>query len=247
MTDNEKDAILLSPDMTNENQLWPGDQGEFDLMTRKAFLQLVRGPLLTEENNSNEWQALLDNIDLIKSRLANLFLDLVINYETGLAFVKNASSEDVSLPKAVRTLPLTLADTIMLLHLRRELLADSNNRVIIGREELLTQLANYRPVARLDEAAFRKRLASAWSKFVKSGILQPLDSEERCEISPVLSLLFGADEVRALSAEYEQLITEAASSDSQEPGNTVRSSTLASENTDTNDLLTEEEDTEDDD
>lgn len=195
----------------SESHLWPGDSGTLDHATRKALLQLIRGPLLTEEGNRNEWQALVNNIDVVRSHLADIFLDLVIDYDTGVAFVKNASSEDVQLPKAVKTLPLTLVDTIMLLHLRRELLVDAGNRVIIGRDDLLAQLANYRPVAKLDEAAFRRRLGTAWGKFVKAGILLPLESEDRCEISTVLKLMFGVDEVKALSEEYASLLEQMSS------------------------------------
>lgn len=198
--------MSLSQDEAVEHQLWLGDQGSLTFATRKALLQLVRGPLLTEEGNRSEWQALVNNLDLITSRLADMFLELVVDFDAGVAFVKNAFSEETQLPKAVKTLPLTLVDTIMLLHLRRELLVDNSSRIIIGREELFSQLANYRPVVKIDEAGFRKRLGHAWSKFVKAGILQPLDTEDRCEISPVLKLLFGVDEVKALSREYEQLL-----------------------------------------
>jgi hypothetical protein len=190
------------------DQLWPGDSGGLGFAARRALLQLVRGPLISADKNGELWQALLNNHELIKSRLADLFLELAVDLDAGVAFVRNAVSEDEKLPKAVKNQPLTLIDTLMLLTLRKELLMDSLNRVFVSRSELLEQLANYRPIAKLDEAAFSDRLNSSWSRLVKAGILQPIEDESRCEISPVLKLIFGVDEVKAINAEFARMLAE---------------------------------------
>ncbi|MCL2757059.1 MAG: DUF4194 domain-containing protein, partial [Coriobacteriia bacterium] len=191
-----------------EGQFWPDDAGSLIFDARRALLQLVRGPFITAERNSELWQALMNNHNLIKARLADLFLELVVDMDTRIAFVRNAVSEDVRLPKAVKNLPLTLVDTVMVLTLRKELLIDASNRVFVGRDEIVEQLANYRPVTKLDEAAFKSRLDTSWGRLVTHGILQPSETEGRYEISPVLKLIFGADEVRAINEEFTQMLEE---------------------------------------
>lgn len=203
------DPASADDDTITDGQLWAGDTGGLGFDARRALLQLIRGPFITAERNSELWQAILNNLAQIKSRLADLFLELVVDADAGLAFVRNAPSEEAKLPKAVKSLPLTLTDTVMVLTLRKELLLNSTNRVFVGRTELVDQLSNYRPVTKLDEAAFKSRLESSWGRLVKAGILQPIENEERCEVSPVLKLIFGVDEVMAVNAEFTRLLAEA--------------------------------------
>jgi hypothetical protein len=171
------------------------------------LLHLIRGPYLAAGRNRDLYQALLNNRRPIESRLADIFMELVVDQDAELAFVRNAQGADGRLPRAVRNMPLTTIDTLMVLTLRWELLMDSLNRVFIGRDEMLEQLANYRPISKLDEAGFHRRLMGSWSKLVKAGILRPVDgNEDRCEISPVLRLVFGTEEVRAIAQEFADLL-----------------------------------------
>lgn len=185
--------------------LWPGDMGTLDFNSRRALLQLVRGPMVSADTNKELWQALLNDRILIKSRLADLFLVLVIKEDDGIAFVQNAPAPDTSIPKAVRAQPLTLIDTILVLMLRRELVG-SGGRVFIGREDTYATLAQYRPLAKLDEAAYRKRLDSSWNKLVTNGMLLKTDVAERFEISPVLKLIFSAEDAEAVNAAFDGLL-----------------------------------------
>lgn len=189
-----------------ENEgLWPGDKGLLELNSRRALLQLVRGPMISVDNSKDLWQALLNDRLAIASRLADLFLVLVIKEEDGIAFVQNAPTSDPRVPKTVRAQPLTLIDTILVLMLRRELVG-SGGRVIIGREETYATLANYRPLSQLDEAAYRRRLDNSWNKLVNNGMLMGTDIAERFEISPVLKLVFSAEDAEAVSAAFDELL-----------------------------------------
>jgi hypothetical protein len=181
----------------DDERLWPNDTGTLTFDARRALVALVRGPMLTA-GKKELWQALLNNQVAIRSRLADLFLELIISDDTGIAFVKNAEAADGRIPKTVKSQRLTLIDTIVVLTLRKELLLDNSGRVFVSKEELIQQLAHYRPITRLDEAAFRKRIETSWSRMVKAGLLAAVETEERCEISPVLKLIFGIDEVKAI-------------------------------------------------
>lgn len=199
-------------DLDENAGFWPGDVGTLDLNSRRALLQLVRGPMITADGNKELWQALLNDRLLIASRLADLFLILIIKEEDGIAFVQNAPALDVRIPKAVRAQPLTLVDTILVLMLRRELVG-SSGRVFVGREDTYATLAQYRPLAKIDEAGYRKRLDNSWNKLVTSGILLKTDVSERFEISPVLKLIFTVEDADAVNAAFDDLLANSEDAD----------------------------------
>ena len=67
---------------------YPGDTGELDLETRRAFVQLLKGPLVTAAKHPEVWRAVIRDERLLRSRLADVFLDLVIDDENELAFTR---------------------------------------------------------------------------------------------------------------------------------------------------------------
>lgn len=207
MIDELHDAGDSIEDEASENDgLWPGDVGTLGIDSRRALLHLVRGPMITAEGNRELWHAMLNDRQIIASRLADLFLELVVKEDDGIAFVQNAPAFDARIPKTVRNQPLTLIDTILVLTLRRELMISQEGRVFVGREETFAAVAQYRPLAKLDESAFRKRLEGSWSKLDNAGILMKANDDERYEISPVLRLIFGPDEVKAVNDAFDSML-----------------------------------------
>ena len=104
MTESAADAVA-----TEHTGLWRGDAGELPDRTRRVLLRLVRGPYLSGAREAQLWAVLLTDEMVIRSRLADLFLELVIDRDNAFAFVRNAPSDDV--PKAVRSEALTFLDT----------------------------------------------------------------------------------------------------------------------------------------
>lgn len=195
--------------------LWESDQGVLSLEGRRVLLQLIRGPFLDENRHPDLWKTLVANRATIAQRCNDLLLDLVVDVDRGIAFVRNAPAQDESIPKATRSINLGLIDTLLLLVLRRELLLSLEARAIIDKNETLDSLTQYRPLARLDEAAFAKKLSQSWTKMRTHNIVMPLDeSETRFEVSPVLSIVFGADEADFVAESIEQLLDESISSES---------------------------------
>ena len=86
---------------------------------------------------------------LLRSRLADVFLDLVIDDENELAFTRPAETGNASTPTVLRTERLTFIDTVMLLALRQRLLrAQPGERVMVDLDELREQLELYRTCRR---------------------------------------------------------------------------------------------------
>ena len=192
-----------------EHVLWSGDVGVLPENTRRVLLTLLRGPYLSATSHAQLWRALLVDEGVIRSRLNDLFLELHLHREVGVAFIRNVTSDDVDAPSAVRSRSLTFVDTAMLLTLRQALLNDpSGGRVIVDRDEIFEQLAPLRSRDR-DEADFRKRLNRAWGTMAKDlGILKSAErgaGDERMEISPVLRVMLDADQAAAIASEYRRI------------------------------------------
>lgn len=187
---------------------WPGDTGTLAIDSRRALAQIVQGPYLSSVQRPQLWAALRSDEIAIRSRLHDLFLDLVVDTEAGFAFVRNVDADEVDVPRVVRSQNLTFIDTAMLLVLRQLLLSgDGTTRVFVDREDVYEQLSVFRTQDR-DQTDFERRLNSAWRKIDGLGLLHEVRSdgnEGRAEISPVLRLLIDPDQVRAISAEYERL------------------------------------------
>lgn len=186
--------------------LWAGDTGALADQSRRALLELVKGPYLSGEKAPGLWSALLVDEDAIRSRLHELFLELVIDRVGEFAFVRNVDTTETATPRTVRTAPLTFLDTAMLLVLRQSLLAgEAESRVIVGRDEIFEQLRVYRTADR-DEADFDRRLGASWQTMKnKLRVIHQAGTDDRAEISPVLRLIVDANQIAAIGAEYRRI------------------------------------------
>jgi hypothetical protein len=186
-------------------RLWPGDHGTLPAPARLALARLVRGPYLAAESDGDTWRALLAHEDVVRERLADQYLDLVVDADAQVAFVRDAPAPDA--PQVVRQVTLTFLDTALLLYLRALLLDSADGRVAVSRDEAADHLAMYRRRGGGSPMDFTRQLDATWARLVESGMLEPL-SGDRCTVSPVLRTVFGADQVAALSAEYARLAKE---------------------------------------
>jgi len=188
-------------------RLWPDDHGTLPAPARLALARLVRGPYLAAESDPDTWRALLTNEDVVRERLADQYLDLVVDADAQVAFVRDVPAPDA--PQVVREVTLTFLDTALLLHLRALLLDSADGRVAVSRDEAADHLGMYRRRGGGSPMDFSRQLDATWARLIESGMLEPL-SGDRCMVSPVLRTVFGADQVAALSAEYARLAKESA-------------------------------------
>jgi hypothetical protein len=172
--------------------------------TRQALCKLLSGPYL--EVDSPHWPALLRDEATVRSRLADLFLELVIDRERKVAFSRQADTGELDTPILQRTSTLSFLDSVMVLNLRQRLVdADGlDQRAVVEQDALLEDMEVFASAG--DAVATRKRIGASIEKLKKANLLQPIrGTEGRYEIAPVLRLLFTADDVQALSARYRAL------------------------------------------
>lgn len=198
--------------------LWSGDTGTLGESSRRALLELLKGPYLSGRRKPLLWQALVADEDPIRSRLHELFLDLVIDHADEFAFTRKVSTEELQVPAALRSEALTFLDTAMLLVLRQQLLtAAGERRVVAGRTEVFEQLAVYRQG---DESTWARRLNSSWTKMLnKFNVLHTVD-EGRAEISPVLKIMVDHEQAQAFTELYRGLADPGADAGNDQPTGT---------------------------
>ena len=193
------------------NSLFDGDTGELPLNTRRALVQLLSGPSLDGRRHSKLWSVLMRDESVIRRRLADLFLELVIDRDLQVAFTRQAASDDLEAPKLLRRAQLTFIDSILLLYLRRQLTqAESHGeRAVVSKEEIVEHLSPYERSGSTDKAGFDKRIHASIEKIKKHNILQKIRaSDDRFEVSPTLKLLFSAEEIQALTTLYQSMAAE---------------------------------------
>jgi hypothetical protein len=189
-------------------QLFAGDTGELPLETRRALAQLLTGPSLDARRHPKLWPALVRDEAIVRRRLCELFLDLVIDPDLQVAFTRRADVGELDAPILLRFAQLTFLDSVLLLFLRQRLTqADAQGeRAAIGTDEIMEHLAVYERAVNTDRAGFDRRCRSSIDKIKKHSILQKIRaSEDRFEISPTLKLLFSAEEIQALTQLYRQM------------------------------------------
>lgn len=205
-TSNEIEVAKV--ELAPGNTLFMGDCGELSLDTRRALVQLLAGPSLDGRRHPKLWPILVRDEGVIRRRLAELFLELVIDRDVLVAFTRQADTGDLEVPLLLRRAQLTFIDSILLLHLRQRLTqADSHGeRAVVSTEDIVEYLTLYERTGSTDRAGFTKRVHASIEKIKKHSILQKIrSSDDRFEISPTLKLLFSAEEIQALTSLYQRM------------------------------------------
>ncbi|WP_042406912.1 DUF4194 domain-containing protein, partial [Corynebacterium jeddahense] len=181
--------------------LWTGDTGTLSEESRRALVDLLKGPLITADRKKETWHAITTDTEALRSRLHDVFLELIVDEEAGIAFTRHVrpDNQDVQVPPVLRTEALTHLQTAILLQLRHELgMSAPGERVIVGEDELYNAIGYVRAVDNRDEAGFKKRFTAAVNTIRKYSLLTDTETEGRWEVSPVLRHIFDADTVYAL-------------------------------------------------
>ncbi|AOD16383.1 DUF4194 domain-containing protein [Xanthomonas fragariae] len=188
--------------------LFPGDSGRLAPDARRVLCQLLSGPSVDVQRHSTLWPALLRHEAAVRSSLADLFLELVLDREAGVAFTRQAETGELEAPVLLRSSPLTFIDSVLLLHLRQQLTeADARGvRAVVEDAALSEALAVYEKNLSTDRAGFMRRVGNAIQKMKDNHVLTRLRGDDnRYELSPTLELLFSAEAVSALAQVYRQL------------------------------------------
>jgi Domain of unknown function (DUF4194) len=212
----EDSEDLVIPDLKEGEALFHGDTGQLAFSARRVLSLLLQGPSLEARRHRLLWPMLLQHEDVVRSRLAEVFLELVVDREQEAAFTRPAETGDLEVPRLLRSKQLRFLDSVLLLHLRGQLVqaASQGDRAVVSFQEMQDHLLLYKKTSTTDHAMFVKHVASAIDKMKDLNILHKLrNSEDRFEVSATLKLLFPVETVQALGAVYQELLVQDAKVD----------------------------------
>lgn len=186
-----------------------GDTGQLSVPLRRVLVQLLLGPVVDGRRHPILWSHLLQDEVVLRSRLHEMFLELVVDRQQSVAFTRQVVSDDLDVPVLLRRAPLTFLESALLLYIRKRLTqADvDGERAVVDRNEIIDFLQTYERSGNSDKSRFDRQLLSAIEKARKLNWLSSLkNSEDRFEVSPTLKLLFTAEHIQALTKTYEDVL-----------------------------------------
>jgi Domain of unknown function (DUF4194) len=218
-----EDISEITPIGEGHEALFASDQGKLPLEVRRLLVQMLLGPSIDARRQTKLWPVLLRHESIIRSRLHELFLELVIDREQEVAFTRQILSDELEIPVLLRRAPLTFLDSVLLLFLRQRLTQSDaqGERAVLALKEMVEYLSVFERQGNLDRAKFDRQIDNAVEKAKRHSLLQKIrGSEDRYEVSPTLKLLFPAEEIQSLADIYTKLATtavDASSNDEEEP------------------------------
>jgi hypothetical protein len=175
---------------------------------RRALAALLTNRFITRTGNRAAWEALLDHEPRIRSRLADLFLDLVVDRDYDVAFKRQGDKEDVPVMLR-RDRPLTREATLLLVHMRQlHAYTDSqDDPVLLPLDAITDFLAQFRAPQDTDDARFDKRVESAINALNSIGLLKlDPDDEQMFVVSPAVVPLVSPGVLAHMRSTYLSLI-----------------------------------------
>ena len=190
-----------------DNKLYDGDTGTLTGPQRRALAELIRGPYVSSIKTPEVFQTVSGSREVLAQQLDNLFLTLIVDDDAGVAYTK-AWEVDVPDKRAMlRKTSLTFMDTVIILHLRRELVSTSpTERTIVNEDEVFEATMPYQGKSTTDKSNPRKQFTASWNKMKRNSIVIDTPTEGRYEVAPVLRIIFSGEEIAAITESFRTLL-----------------------------------------
>lgn len=173
--------------------LFEGDEGGLEFVQRRTLVTLLKQRFVSARTHPRDWEVLMEHERVLRSRLNDLFLDLLVDRQREVAWKRQASSETGGrFPTLLHDVPWSREETIVLVHLRDRLRqghASGDARVFVDREDIVEHVASFRPLHATDESGDEKRARNAVAGIVKAGLLIGAVGDDRYEISEAVEPL----------------------------------------------------------
>lgn len=173
--------------------LFEGDEGGLEYAQRQTLVTLLKQRFISARTHPRDWQVLVENERVFRSRLNDLFLDLQVDRAREVAWKRQAQAEGGGrFPTLLHDTAWSREETLVLVHLRDRLragLAGGDARVYVDRDDILDYVASYRPAHATDESGDEKRARNAVISVAKAGLLIATAAEDRFEISEAVEPL----------------------------------------------------------
>jgi hypothetical protein len=189
--------------------LFDTDQGRLPLEARLVLCRLLAGPYIDRAINRDSWNSLVKYEPAVISWLGEVFLELVIDHDLGVGFIRQADTSGlgVSVPSLLRKKTVSFFESLLLIHLRNRLTEAELQgvRATIPAADMIEYLRVYESKDNTDHAKLDNRISKAIYNINNQYYLlrKVGGSEETYEISPTLKLILTPEAISMLTAEYQ--------------------------------------------
>lgn len=182
--------------------LFEGDEGGLTVEQRRTLVLLLRHRYISAAMQPAEWRTLLSSQSLLKSRLNDLFLDLHVDLHYEVAFKRQAVGEGGErFPTLLHDVSYTREETILLVLLRQRFRSERANGVdivIVDRDNLVDNVAHFRPEHATDRFGDARRATAAVDSLAKARVLLKTSDPDRFRISAVIEVLLPIERLTEL-------------------------------------------------
>nr|WP_297428454.1 DUF4194 domain-containing protein [uncultured Actinotalea sp.] len=183
--------IAPVPMEEDPSELFAGDSGTLDADVRRLLVRLLQRRFLLAERSPAQWRTLLENQQVVESRLHDLFVHLVVDHERGVAYKKQVRSAELDVPVLLRDEAYTRAETLVLVHLRtvfqREQGAGQTS-VRVDVEEMEQTALTYFDPDETNLATRQREIRAAVQRLAKDGLIEE-ESEGRYRVTPLVEVV----------------------------------------------------------
>ena len=190
---DERDTGFIDPVAMEDDpaQLFAGDTGTLDADVRRVLVRLLQRRFLVAERNRAQWRTLLENQQVVESRLHDLFVHLVVDHDRGVAYKRQVRSAELDVPVLLRDEPYSRAETLVLVHLRtvfqRERGAGEAS-VRVDVEELEATALTYFDPDDTNVATHQREIRAGIARLAKDGIIEE-ESAGRFRITSLVEIV----------------------------------------------------------
>jgi hypothetical protein len=203
--DLEYQADVSEDEMTEDApgaDMFEGDSGTLYPEQRRCLVALLKHRYISAERHPEQWEVLLKDEGLIKSRLNDMFLELQVERDQQIAFKRQAVSYTGDpLPSLLRERAHTKEETIVMLSLRQRFFAqrqEGEDHVYVERETLMEEIAERWPEDLTNRSAAQKKAGTAIDGLATAGVLLKTADPDRFRISPIIEVLLPIEKLREL-------------------------------------------------
>ena len=182
--------------------LFEGDEGGLSVEQRRTLVLLLKHRYISAALQPAEWQTLLKSQSLLKSRLNDVFLDLHVDHHYEVAFKRQALAEGGErFPTLLHDVAYTREETILLVLLRQRFRSERANGqeiVLVDRDNLVENVAHFRPEHATDLSGDARKAAAAVDSLAKARVLLKTSDPDRFRISAVIEVLLSVERLGEL-------------------------------------------------
>ncbi len=218
--DDNKETDLSELFLSSKDELHAETDADFETgklppEARRALVSLLKYGVILAAQKSKLFECICRYQSPVRSHLADVYLKLVLDEKTGVAFVAGldeSDDEDLDAVSLITRRTLSIYDTLLLLVLRKhyqERERAGEQRIIIDIERIEANLSPFLPLTNSTKSD-RRKLIAALKKMLEKRILSMVrGSGDRLEITPIIRYVVNAQFLEQMLEEYQGLAGEA--------------------------------------